>query len=160
MSLDISQVIIQIIAFLIMLWVLKKFGWKPLLDVLHERQQKIQSEFDSIAEKKEDVKKIAEDYQHKLREIDAEARHKMQEAVVQGREIAEKIQEEAKINAKELLDKVKIQVDKEMAKAKNQLKDELVKMTTLLTEKILQEKMDLSKQQKLITDFVEEAKLK
>ena len=156
MGLEISQVIIQMIAFLIMLLVLKKFGWKPLLDVLHERQQKIQSEFDSIAEQKDDVKKLAKDYQEKLREIDVEARHKIQEAIAQGQKIARDIQEEAKTNARETLAKARHEVHEEIAKVRNQLKNELVSLTMAIAEKILHTKLDASEHQKLITEFAEE----
>lgn len=53
LDLDLGQIIVQIIGFLAMLWILKRYGWKPLLDLLDARRQKIQSEFDSIEEKKE-----------------------------------------------------------------------------------------------------------
>jgi F-type H+-transporting ATPase subunit b len=40
LDLDISQIIIQIIAFLVMFWVLKRYGWGPLLKMLDARQKK------------------------------------------------------------------------------------------------------------------------
>lgn len=160
MNLDISQILIQIIAFLVMLWVLKKFGWKPLLSLLDERRQKIQSEFESIDAQKEDIKKLVDEYRGKLNEIDVEARHKIQEAVVQGQKIAAEIQEQAQTNAKVLISKARAEVDKQLIKVKGELKNEMVNMTIAVAEKILREKLDDSKDKKLITEFVEEAKFK
>lgn len=160
MEIQLNQVIVQIIAFLIMLWVLKKFGWKPLLEMLQERQRKIQSEFDLIEVHKKDVKKLADDYQEKLKKIDGEARQRIQEALQEGRKIALEIQLEAQGNAREFLSKARDEVDKEIVKAKNQLKNDLVNMTLAMTEKMLHEKLDDPKQRQLVTEFIEEAELK
>lgn len=160
MSLDVSQVIIQIIAFLIMLWVLKKFGWKPLLSILHERQQKIQSEFDAIAAQKEDIQKLADNYQAKLGGIEAEARHQIQEAIMQGRKIALEIQSGAQANARDVIAKARTEMEKEVEKARNQLKNDVVKISVAIAEKIIKEKLNESEHKKLTTEFIEEAELK
>lgn len=160
MNLDISQVLIQIIAFLVMLWVLKKFGWKPLLNTLKERKEKIQSEFDSIATQRDEVKRLTEEYQEKLKDLEAESRIKIQEAIMHGQKIAAEIQEEAQSNVKAILFKGKSDVEKEVKKAKNQLKNEVVNIAIVIAEKILQEKFDKSEHEKLITEFIEEAELK
>jgi F-type H+-transporting ATPase subunit b len=159
MNLDFSQVIIQIIAFLVMLWVLKKFGWKPLLNLLHERQAKIQGEFDTIAAQKDDLRKAMEDYNEKMKGIEAEARRQIQEAVMQGRKIAMEIQEETQSNAKAILAKAREEVNEEIAKARNQLKNDMVNMAIAGAEKILQENIDKTKHKKLFADFVKEADL-
>jgi F-type H+-transporting ATPase subunit b len=160
MSIEINQVIIQIIAFLIMLWVLKKFGWKPLLDMLQERQKKIQSEFDGIQLQKDEIKKLSDEYQDKLKSIESEARRKIQEAIQEGRLIALEIQEEAQGNARELLSKARSEVSNEVAKAKNQLKNELVNMSFSIAEKLIQEKLNDSKHKQLVTELIDEAGLK
>jgi len=159
MSIDIGQVIIQIFAFILMLWILKKFGWKPILKMLKDRQQKIQSSFDDIDAQKEEVKKIAEDYEERLQGIETEARHKIQEGVMKGRLIAAKIQEEAQVNAREIAAKAKADIEKEIAKARSQLKNDLVNIAMSIAEKIVQSDLDEAKHKKLITEFVESAKL-
>lgn len=159
MNLEASQVIIQIFGFLIMLWVLKKFGWKPVLKMLNDRKEKIQSEFDNIAMQKEEIKKITETYEMKLKGIETEARHKIQEGITKGRLIAAKIQDEALINAREIAAKSRTDIEKELDKARNQLKGDLVKMTIAISEKIIREKLDDATHKKLITEFIEGAKL-
>ena len=160
LNLDVSQIIIQIIAFLIMLWVMKKYGWQPLLDTLKARREAIQAEFDSIAAQKEEVKQLTIHYEEKLKEIDADARKKIQEAVAEGHKISLEIQEDAQAHAKEILQKAKSELEGEIANAKNQLKNDMVNLVVNITEKILQEKLDSAAQKKLIANFVEEAQLK
>ena len=160
MKLEISQVLLQMVAFLIMLWILKKFGWKPLLDLLNERRQKIQAEFDSIDEQKKQVSDLADEYHEKLKGIDAEARRKIQEAVLEGQKIAVGIQQETQANAKEIIEKAKEEVSREIANARTHLKNDIVDLAVAAAEKILKEKIDASKHTKLISEFVEEAELK
>ncbi len=52
MNIEISQVITQIIGFLITVWLLKRFAWKPLLSMMDERRQKIKDEFQRIEDEK------------------------------------------------------------------------------------------------------------
>lgn len=160
LNLDVSQIIIQIIAFLVMLWVMKRYGWQPLLDVLDARRKKIQAEFDSIAAQQEEAKKLTALYEEKLREINADARKKIQEAVAEGHKISVEIQEDAQTSAKEIVQKAKLEIAGEIVKAKNQLKNDMVNLVVKTTEMILQNKLDDTSQKKLIADFVEEAHLK
>jgi F-type H+-transporting ATPase subunit b len=157
LNLDVSQIIIQIIAFLVMLWVMKRYGWKPLLDTLQARKDTIQAEFDSIVLKHEEAEQLLLEYQDKLKEIDKEARIKIQEAIAEGRIISDEIQNNAHSQAQNVLEKAKLELQGEVAKAKVQLKEDMANLIVKTTEKILQEKLDAESQSKLIAKFVEEA---
>lgn len=158
--LEVGQIITQIFAFLVMLWVLKRYGWQPLLSLLEERQQKIKSEFDQIAAEKGEVKKLEEEYREKLKGIEKEARHEIQDAVNQGRKIAMEIQQDAQSVAKALIDKAKLEAERELTIAKKKFKEEIVNTSVTIAEKILQEKLDEETHKKLIAEFVREADLK
>src|SRR5262245_43127903 len=105
LDLDVSQIIIQIIAFLVMFWIMKRYGWQPLLDILEARRKAIQAEFDSIAVQKEEAKKLTAQYEEKLRDINADARKKIQEAIAEGHKMSVEIQKDAQASAKEILQK-------------------------------------------------------
>lgn len=156
LELDEHQIIVQILGFLVMLWVMKKYGWIPLLEILENRRKKIEGEFDAIAAQKEEVKKLGLEYEAKLKSIDAEARRKIQE----GHKMGLKIQEEAHVRAKELLKKTQLEMENELVKVKNQLKNDVVTLVIRTTEKVLHENLDISDQRKLISNFIEEAELK
>lgn len=156
MHLEIGQIITQIISFLVMLWVLKRYAWKPLLSTLEERKKAIRSEFDNIEKQKKNLEKQKKEYEGKLHDIDEYAHVKIEEAVDIGRKRADEIHKEAQQNAQALLTKTQADLQKEVIKAKEQLKDEIVKMTMMSTEKILQKDLNKDKQKGLIQDFVEQ----
>lgn len=160
LHLDVSQIIIQIIAFMVMLWVMKRYGWKPLLGILDERRKLIQGEFDSIASQKEQVEELAFQYEKKLKELQGEARKKIQEAIAEGQNISLKMQEEAHIHAREILHKTQLEVRGEIAKAKIKLKDDMLNLVVDATKKILQEELNGANHKKLINHFLDEAELK
>ncbi|WP_042281312.1 MULTISPECIES: F0F1 ATP synthase subunit B [Candidatus Protochlamydia] len=160
MNFEIEQILTQIIAFLIMLGVLKKFVWKRLLNLIEERKQLIQSEFDKIENQKEEVTKLSEEYKAKLHDIDAEARRRIQEAVVKGRDIAHDIEQETRQKVTSLLNNAQEEMKLELAQAKEQLKKDVLNISFAITEKLIHEKVDISKHQKLVEEAVEQVEIR
>jgi F-type H+-transporting ATPase subunit b len=160
MDLEIGQIVSQIIAFFIMLWVMKRFAWKPLLGVMEERRQKIQAEFDFIEEQKNEVKKLDDEYHRKLNDVEAQGKVIIQKAISEGRSLAKDIQKEAHENAEGVMKKAQEEVNIQVAKAKVQLKTELVDMIIGVSQKVVKEDLDNEKQKKLVSAFIDEAEFK
>ena len=155
MGLEIGQIVTQIIGFLIAVFLLKKFAWKPLLSILEERRSKIKSEFDNIDNEKKKVEDLLSDYQTKLKEIDSLARVKIQEAAREGQKMANEIKENARKESKDILTKAREEIQRDVDKAKVQLKNDLVNMTMRVAEKLIREKLDEEKDKKLIAEFID-----
>ena len=155
MQLEISLIISQILAFLITLWILKRFAWKPLLKILEERKKKIQSEFSSIEEKKRENQALAELYTSKLKGIEEEAKSKIAEAIEAGKKTAQQIHEEAHNQARAILQKAKVDIENERIKAHMELKNTLITLIIDTTQKLIHERLDAEKDKKLIADFIE-----
>lgn len=160
MDLEIGQIVSQIIAFFIMLWVMKRFAWKPLLGVMEERRQKIQSEFDYINDQKNEVKRLIDEYHKKLADVDAQGKVIIQKAISEGRDLAKDIQKEAHENAEVVIKNAQEEVNIQIAKAKVQLKAELVDMIIGVSQKVIKEDLDNEKQKKLVSVFIDEAEFK
>jgi F-type H+-transporting ATPase subunit b len=159
MNLELGQILSQIVAFLIMVWVLKRFAWKPLLSLMEERKNRIQGEFDAIEEEKNQIENLKLTYAEKLKEIDALAKAKMQEEIDRGRQISQEIEEEAHREASVILEKARKGAEKEVADAKAELKDYIVNLTLTATEKIIEEGLDRDKYKKLIASRIEDMEI-
>jgi F-type H+-transporting ATPase subunit b len=157
MKIEIGQVITQIISFLIMLWVLKRYAWKPLLSLMEERRTRIQSDFDTIHEQKREIERLTSEYEEKLKNFEVQTHVKIQEAIQKGQQIAQEIQQEAQQTAKAIIAKTKEDIQQEILHAKVQLKQDLVNMTILATKKIIQSKLDPEEQKKQVLEFIEQA---
>ncbi len=154
MNLVWQQILTQILGFLIVLWVLKRFAWKPILTLLEERRQKIKAEFDEAARRKEDANQLLASYEAKLKEIDALARARIQEAVSEAQKIAAEIKEEARKEGRELVVRSQAEIARELAKAKVQLKEDMVAISLTATEKIISQKLDEPGHRRLIDEFL------
>ncbi|MCJ7459576.1 MAG: F0F1 ATP synthase subunit B [candidate division Zixibacteria bacterium] len=155
MNLEIGQVVTQIIGFLIALFILKRFAWKPLLGILEERRTKIKSEFDKIEDERENVKGLTLEYEAKLKDIEGLARQKILESVKEGQQMANQVKENARKEALEILGRSKEEIQRELEKAKVQLKNDLVNLSLQAAEKIIQVRLDKEKDRKYISDFIQ-----
>jgi len=154
MNLVWQQVLTQIVGFLIVLWVLKRFAWKPILTLLEERRQKIKAEFEAGAQRKEEANRLFASYEAKLKEIDAAARAKITEAVSEAQKIAADIKEEARKEGRELVVRSQAEIAREIAKAKVQLKEDMVVISLTATEKIISQKLDEQGHRRLVEEYL------
>lgn len=145
----------HVFGFVIMVWVLKKFAWGPILGILAERREKIISEFDNIESGKAEIAQTKEDYEAKLKDIDNLARQKLTEAVNEGQQIAAEIKEKGRDEAKDIIDNAKAQLDRDVEKARAALKEDMVNMTISAAEKIISAKVDEPENRRLISNFID-----
>ena len=153
---DIAKVITHIIGFLIVVWLMKKFAWKPLLGMMEERRQKIVDGFKEIDDKNAEADKYKADYADKLKNIEAERRQKIAEAVNEANKLASDIKITAQEEARGIITRTNEQLDRDVAKAKIELKEEMVSITLTAAEKILREKLDEAKEREMIGRFIED----
>jgi F-type H+-transporting ATPase subunit b len=138
MQIDFAQVLTNIVGFLLVVWVLKKYAWGPILDLLDARREKIRGEF---AAKLGDIKTIE--------------REKVQEAVKRGESIADGIVGEARRNADGLREKAQFDISVEAEKAQLALRDTVVSMAIGAAEKVIHERLDDEKHRHLIRDYID-----
>ncbi len=153
-SLEWQQLLTHTLGFLITLWVLKKFAWIPILNLLEERRQKIVDEFDNIDKEKDMTEKLKAEYENKLKNIEAERRQKIAEAANEANKLASDIKISAQEEARGIVNRTNEQLQRDIASAKVQLKEDMVSITLVAAEKILHEKLDESKERQLISGFI------
>ena len=156
MKYAIEQVLTQIVAFLVMFWVLKKFAWKPLFQFMEERKQRIASDFETIKDEKKEIQQIKEDYKNKFKALEEESKNKIREAVETGYEQAQEIAKEARVKAQDVLNKATLEMEKEIRDAKAHLKNQVVDISMNLTKKIIGQEIDPDKHKQLIREALQQ----
>ncbi|MBN1475933.1 F0F1 ATP synthase subunit B [Candidatus Sumerlaeota bacterium] len=151
-----AQMITQIVAFLLFLWILRRYAWGPLTQILDGRKQAIESQFQKVEDLRSEAKRIEAEYEEKVRDIDAEARRHVQEAVADGQRVKDEIIARAREEAEELREKQERLLGLEVAKARIQMRDDIVAMTMAATEKLLRESVDSDRHRRLVGDFLAE----
>ncbi len=151
-----KEIAVQIFGFAIVFLVLRKFAWGSILGMIDTRRQKIEDAFNSIEKKKLDLDNLEKDYRKKLENIEQEARAKIQEAANIGLSLAKDIQDKARVDAQKLIDRAKAEIDQEIAKTRLSMRDQLVDISALISEKIIQQKLDDKEHEKLVDQFIKE----
>jgi F-type H+-transporting ATPase subunit b len=155
-NIRLGEVFVQLIAFLIVFFTLKKFAWKPLTNVIKSRRERIEQEWAGIEKMKSELAALETEYRAHLQKIEEESRVKMQEAVQDGRRIAREIQEKARTESQASFEKAKENIELECEKARINLRREIAKLSLQIAEKVVREKMDSSQHEKKALELIEE----
>jgi F-type H+-transporting ATPase subunit b len=151
-----KEIFVQILGFAVVFLVLRKFAWKGVLGMIDARRKAIEEEFASIERQKKALEDLEKEYKHRLEHIEQEARQRIQEASKIGSDLAKDIQERARADAQKLFERTKAEIEQDLVKAKLSMRNEIVEISSLMTEKILREKMDKLEHQKMVEKFIKE----
>lgn len=151
-----AEVFIQLAAFLIVFFTLRKFAWGPIQKSLADRRDHIQKSIDDVERAKRDMEKLKTEYQLHLQKIEDEARAKMAETVEAGRAIAKEIQDKAREEAQRTFEKTKSALDLEVAKARVTMRREIADLSIQVAEKILGDHLNDGKQREKASQLVDQ----
>jgi F-type H+-transporting ATPase subunit b len=154
---DIKLILAQLVNFAIVLAVLYKFAYKPVLALLNERSSKIEKSLDDA--KKIGEKLIAQEEEYK--KVVAEARREAQGILEKAGAQAEEKREAMILKAKEeigvIINKEKEKMLAEKAETMKELKKEVVELVGISLEKLIGEKVTGKSDQDLIKKLVKAA---
>ncbi|MDD5423601.1 MAG: F0F1 ATP synthase subunit B [Candidatus Omnitrophota bacterium] len=150
-----SQIVAQVVSFLILFVLLRLLVWKKFLKILDDRKERIASEFKGIEDAKAQTVKLRGEYEAKLTKIEDAARAKMQEAIAEGKGVAAEIEKSAEAQAQKLILAAKDTVKDELSKAREVLKDDIVDLAIEVAEKVVQEKLTEKTDRKMVEEFLE-----
>jgi F-type H+-transporting ATPase subunit b len=145
----------NIIGFVIVVLVLRKLAWGPMLDMLDARRDKISADFNEASTARTDAEKIRTDLEAQLVDIKVIERERIQEAVKKGEEIADRVQGEAQAKAVATMEKAEHDIEVETQKAQMQLRDQVVDLAIKSSEKLLGKELDDDAHRKLIRDYID-----
>lgn len=151
-----SEIIVQLIGFAVVFWVLRHFAWSKLLGAIDNRRRTIEDSFADIEKKKSAIDALEKEYRLKLDRIEQEARAKIQEAAAQGQSLSKDIQDKARQDAERIVERAKTEINQDLLKVRQALRSEVVEISTLISEKILKEKLDARGHEKLVEQFLKD----
>jgi|TARA_B100000768_G_scaffold176064_1_gene188303 F-type H+-transporting ATPase subunit b len=151
----------QTVIFVLLIFLLKKFAWKPILDAVNEREEGIQNALKSAEKAREEMASLQSDNEETLKKARLERDGLLKEA----REIKQKLIEEAKNDANNEAKKIIIQAQETIESEKNaaivDLKNQVANLSVDIAEKVLKEKFSEDKaQMNLVKELVKDVTLK
>jgi F-type H+-transporting ATPase subunit b len=158
---DYGTIFWMLIIFGIVLFILKKFAWGPILKALKDRERSISDALNSAETARKEVAglKASND------QIIAEARKEKDIILKEARDIKDKIVASAKIQAnaeaQKSIEVARQQINAEKTAAINDIKKQVAELSVMIAEKVVRKQLDnLKDQEKLVEDLLKDMKLK
>jgi F-type H+-transporting ATPase subunit b len=151
----------MLITFLILLFLLKKFAWGPILGAVTSREESIRNALESAENARKEMQNLQADNDKLLKEARAEREAMLKEA----REIKDKLIADSKEQAKVEGDKIVLQaqaaIESEKKAAMADIKSQVAELSVAIAEKVIkQELSNKDKQLKLVDELLGDIKLK
>lgn len=144
---SIGIVVWTTIAFLLLLFLLRKFAWKPILGTVNERENKIRASLEAAEKARKEMEQLTATNEKLLQE----AREERSKILSEAKAIKDKIIQDAREDAKSEADKIAAANRQEIENMKNaaivSLKDTAAQLSLQIAEKILQKELANEKEQ-------------
>ena len=154
-QLDPGLFVWTILTFLVLLGVLAKFAWNPLLKMLKDREELIRSSLDDAEKARTELERLNSEGE----DIVNKARSEAQTILAEGKAAASKLKDEtlnaAKDQAKSILTEAKKQIRIEKDKAIEEIKSEVVDLSLSVAAKLIKKNISREDNQALIDESLE-----
>lgn len=159
-SIDLFQIIIAIINFLVLYVILKKVLFRPVMKVMKERQDNINNSIKENEQKKKLLDDLREEYDSALKKREMMKEQILQESKIKASEEYNKIVQNAKSKSKDIVEVAKSKINEERELMLEGVKKDITAISVLIAEKVTDENMNTEKNYELADKFVREVNIK
>lgn len=143
-----------IVSFVILLAILGKYAWKPIINALNEREGKIRSALEQADRARAEAAELLKRNEENMARAEEEHRKMMRESKVMADKVKEEIVGKARDQAQQELQRASEEIQRNMDSARQQLRTEVADLAIKVAEKILDESLDAQKQKKMVDTFL------
>ena len=145
-----------IICFLVVLFVLKRYAFGPIQQMIDTRRERIQQAIAEADNARDEARKLLEEH----RKLIGQAKSESEEILVEARRLADaqrdRVKQETEEDRQRRLEETRRQIEQATAQAIGQIRDEVGKLSLLAAEKITRKSLTDKDQQRLIDEALAE----
>ena len=150
----------QLLIFIFLVLLLKKFAWKPILDKVNERESSIKDAMSAADKARNEMAAIQESNQKVLKEARAEREALLKDARNTGAEIIAQAKTDAKTEANKIISQAQEAIQNEKRAAVNELKNQVAKISLEIAEKVIDTELaNKDKQAQLVDKLLKDSSL-
>jgi F-type H+-transporting ATPase subunit b len=144
-----------VLTFVLLLVVLKKVAWGPILDALEARENEIKDALNAAEKAREEAERVSSDYEDAIRKAQAEAQQIISDAKTAGEKVKLDLEAIASVKADEIIEKAKAQIDAERVKVISEIKTVAVEISLSAAAKVIEKNLDSDDNRKLVNEALE-----
>jgi len=145
-----------ITCFVLLVFVLSKTAWKPLIKAVEEREHALKRDREAAESARTEAEKIKGELEIKFAEISAELSRRLEAAKAEGEKEKERIVEEARRSAALIVDAAKREIESQKNEAVRELREKVVALALAASEKLLEMQLDPKINSRLVAKSIEE----
>lgn len=157
---EVGLVVWHSIAFLILLFILTKFAWKPVLKAIHQRERSIEDALASAEKAKDEMARLTNENEQLLKEARAERDTILKEAKTLKDQILVDAKEQAQAEGNKLIEQARKEIEDQKNRALIEVKNQVSNLSIDIAKKVLQREFaDQDKQEALVAELLKDIKL-
>ena len=145
-----------VLTFFLLLLILKKFAWKPILSALDEREQKIKDSLLMAEKANEEARQMIEDNKKQLLLAEDEAKKIVEQSRVYADKLKSQLLEESKAQSQKLIENASQEIERKKLEAFDDLKNQVADLSLSIAEKILKQNVDKNANAEMIKKYIDE----
>ena len=141
-----------ILTFLVLLGLLAKFAWRPLLQALESRQESIRQSLDDARQAKQDLERLHQESAQIIRQARVEADGIITRSRADAERLREEMKQKARAEADTIVKSAERQIQLETTRALQQIRTEAVDLSVMIASKIIQRNLSKEDNERLIDE--------
>ena len=141
-----------ILTFLVLVGLLAKFAWRPLLEALERRQATIAKALDDAKHARQELERLQKESAEMMRQARVEAEAIIARSRTDAEALREELKQRSRVEAASIVKNAEQQIQLETARAIQQIRHEAVDLSVMIASKIIQRNITREDNEKLISD--------
>lgn len=150
------EILIQLANTFILIFVLSKFLYNPVVKILNKRQEKISNDIKETNKNNEKAKLLKDEYEEKLNSIKKEADVILEEARKKALDSEAIIMKEARDESDLLKKKTQSDIEKFKEQVRDEIRQETIEVATVMARKIIAETLDDNRKKEILDETIKE----
>lgn len=154
--LNLGDMIVVLVMFLILLTLVKKFAWGPVMDMMEKRENYVKSEIEEAEKSRLSAEKLAEEAELRLQDMRKEAQEMMENSTKLAAKQEQDIILAAKTEATRLKESARKDIQQEKDNAIQVLQDQVASLSVLIASKVIEKELSEDGQKELVDQYVKQ----
>ncbi|WP_411954074.1 F0F1 ATP synthase subunit B [Alkalibacillus sp. S2W] len=151
-----GSMIIQFVMFIILLALITKFAWRPLMNVMQEREEHVANEIDTAEKNRQEAERLMNEAQDELQGTRQNAQKIIEDAKETAKSEQQTMIAEAKDEAQRIKDNARQEIEQEKERAVQALQEQVGTLSVQIASKVIEKELTVDEQQKLINEYLEQ----
>ncbi len=155
LGINLGYLLSQIVNFAILLFLMQRLLYRPILNMLSQRRERIKESLEEAERVKQAAAAAEDEHQKKVAEARREAREAVDRASEAAKQVREQVLAEARNEAKQIVSQARREAEEERRQAVTRARDDVADLAILAARRVIGDTLDEPRQRKLVSEFLD-----